>query len=191
MLIIPLPTWMLDVLLIGNLSLSIMIILSTIYIKKPADFSSFPTLILMTTVFGLALNVSSTRLILTDGYAGKIIEAFGNFVIRGNLVVGLIIFIVLLAIQFLVITKGASRVAEVAARFTLDAMPGKQLAINEDLNAGLINEEEARKRREELRLEADFYGNMDGSSKFVSGNVKVAWSSPSWTSSAVSSSAWS
>lgn len=174
MLIIPLPTWVLDILLIVNISLSIVIILSTLYIKKPSDFSSFPTLILLTTVFGLALNVSSTRLILTDGYAGKVINAFGNFVIRGNLVVGFIIFIVLLAIQFLVITKGASRVAEVAARFTLDAMPGKQLAINEDLNAGLINEEEARKRRDELRLEADFYGNMDGSSKFVSGNVKVA-----------------
>lgn len=174
MLIIPVPPWMLDILLILNIALSIMIILSTIYVKKPADFSSFPTMILLTTVFGLGLNVSSTRLILTEGYAGKVIEAFGNFVIRGNLVVGLIIFIVLLAIQFLVITKGASRVAEVAARFTLDAMPGKQLAINEDLNAGLINEDEARKRREELRLEADFYGNMDGSSKFVSGNVKVA-----------------
>lgn len=174
MLIIPLPTWLLDILLIANLSLSLMVILSTVYIKKPADFSTFPTLILMTTVFGLALNVSSTRLILTDGYAGHIIDAFGNFVIRDNLVVGLIIFIILLAIQFLVITKGASRVAEVAARFNLDAMQGKQFAIDQDLNAGLIDEKEAIRRREELRIESDFYGNMDGSSKFVSGNVKVA-----------------
>lgn len=174
MLIVPLPTWLLDILLIGNLGLALMIILSTMYVKKPSDFSSFPTLILLTTVFGLALNVSSTRLILTQRYAGKIIQAFGDFVVRGNYVVGFIIFIILLAIQFLVITKGATRVSEVAARFTLDAMPGKQLAINEDLNNGLITEDEARAKREELRLETDFYGNMDGSSKFVSGNVKVA-----------------
>jgi len=174
MLIIPLPTVILDILLICNLALSMMVILSTMYVKKPADFSSFPTLILLTTVFGLALNVSSTRLILSQAYAGRIIQAFGDFVVRGNYVVGFIIFIVLLAIQFLVITKGATRVSEVAARFTLDAMPGKQIAVNEDLNAGLITEDEARKRRKELQLEADFYGNMDGASKFVSGNVKVA-----------------
>ncbi len=174
MLIIPLPPLVLDILLIANLSMSFMIILSTVYIKNPADFNAFPTLILLTTVFGLALNVSSTRLILTDGYAGNIIQAFGSFVVRQNLVVGLIIFIILLAIQFMVITKGAGRVSEVAARFTLDALPGKQLAINEDLNAGLIDEAEAKKRRQDLRMEADFYGAMDGSSKFVSGNIKVA-----------------
>ncbi len=176
MLIVPLPTFVLDILMVSNLALSMMIILSTMYINKPSDFSAFPTLILITTVFGLALNVSSTRLILTLGKAfdGKVIRAFGNFVVRGNYLVGLIIFIILLAIQFLVITKGASRVSEVAARFTLDSMPGRQLAINEDLNAGTIDEKEARKRRDDLRLETDFYGSMDGSSKFVSGNVTVA-----------------
>jgi flagellar biosynthesis protein FlhA len=177
MLIIPIPTFLLDILIIINLALSIMIILSTLYVKKPADFSAFPSLILLTTVFGLGLNVSATRLILTLGPAfdGKVIKAFGDFVVSGNYIVGITIFIVILAIQFLVITKGASRVSEVAARFTLDALPGKQLSINEDLNAGLITEEEARRRRDELRLEADFYGAMDGSSKFVSGNVMVAF----------------
>ena len=177
MLIIPIPTFLLDILIIINLALSIMIILSTLYVKKPADFSAFPSLILLTTVFGLGLNVSATRLILTLGPAfdGRVIKAFGDFVVSGNYIVGITIFIVILAIQFLVITKGASRVSEVAARFTLDAFPGKQLSINEDLNAGLITEEEARRRRDELRLEADFYGAMDGSSKFVSGNVMVAF----------------
>jgi len=177
MLIIPIPTFVLDLLLIFNLAISIMIILSTMYVRKPSDFSAFPSLILLSTIFGLGLNVSSTRLILTLGAAfdGKVIRAFGEFVVGGNYVVGITIFIVLLAIQFLVITKGASRVSEVAARFTLDALPGKQLSINEDLNAGLITEDEARRRRDELRLEADFYGAMDGSSKFVSGNVKVAF----------------
>ena len=176
MLIIPLPTVILDILLILNLAVSIMIILSTMYVKRPSDFSAFPSLILLTTIFDLGLNVSSTRLILTLGAAfdGKVIRAFGEFVVSKNYIVGITIFIILLAIQFLVITKGASRVSEVFARFTLDALPGKQLSINEDLNAGLINEEEARRRRDELRLEADFYGAMDGSSKFVSGNVKVA-----------------
>lgn len=176
MLIIPLPAFVLDMMLILNLAIAIMIILSTMYVKKPADFSAFPALILLTTIFGLGLNVSSTRLILTEGagFNGKVIRAFGQFVVGGNYIVGITIFIVLLAIQFLVITKGASRVSEVAARFTLDALPGKQLSINEDLNAGLINEDEARRRREEIRMEADFYGAMDGSSKFVSGNVKVA-----------------
>lgn len=176
MLIIPLPAILLDIFLVINIALSLMIILSTMYVKKPADFSAFPSIILLTTIFGLGLNVSSTRLILTQGagFEGKVIRAFGDFVIGGNYVVGITIFVILLAIQFLVITKGASRVSEVAARFTLDALPGKQLAINEDLNAGLISEDEARKRRDDLRLEADFYGAMDGSSKFVSGNVKVA-----------------
>ncbi len=176
LLIIPVPAFVLDIMLVLNLAISIMIILSTMYVKKPADFSAFPSLVLLTTIFGLGLNVSSTRLILTQGsgFSGQVIRAFGNFVVSGNYIVGITIFIILLAIQFLVITKGASRVSEVAARFTLDALPGKQLTINEDLNAGLITEDEARRRREELRLEADFYGAMDGSSKFVSGNVKVA-----------------
>jgi|YNPMSStandDraft_1061717.scaffolds.fasta_scaffold00019_57 flagellar biosynthesis protein FlhA len=176
MMVIPLPAWILDVMLAANLALSLMIILSTLSIKRPADFHTFPTLILLTTIFGLGLNVSSTRLILSQGVAfqGKIIRAFGEFVVGGNYWIGITIFIVLLAIQFLVITKGASRVSEVAARFTLDAMPAKQLSIDSDLNAGLITEEEARKRREDVRQEADFYGAMDGSSKFVSGNVKVA-----------------
>ena len=176
MLIIPLPTFLLDMLLVVNLAVALMVILSTMYVKKPADFSAFPGVILITTIFGLALNVSSTRLILTMGPAfdSKIITAFGNFVVGGNYVVGLIIFIVLLAIQFLVITKGSSRVSEVAARFALDSLPGKQLAIDQDLSAGLINEDEAKARRSELRLETDFYGAMDGSSKFVSGNAKVA-----------------
>ncbi len=174
MLIIPVPPLLLDFFLLINLSVSFLIILSTLYVKKPSDFSSFPTLILFTTVFGLALNISSTRLILTTGDAGNIITAFGDFVVAGNLVVGLIIFIILLAIQFLVITKGATRVSEVAARFALDAMPGKQLAINEDLNSGAITEEEARKRRSDLTMETGFYGSMDGASKFVSGNVQMA-----------------
>ncbi|MGL4394631.1 MAG: flagellar biosynthesis protein FlhA [Brevinema sp.] len=174
MLIIPVPPLLLDFFLLLNLSMSFLIILSTLYVKKPSDFSAFPTLILLTTIFGLGLNVSSTRLILTTGQAGNIIAAFGNFVVAGNLVVGFVIFLILLAIQFLVITKGATRVSEVAARFALDAMPGKQLAINEDLNSGAITEEEARKRRSELTMEAGFYGAMDGASKFVSGNVMMA-----------------
>ncbi|MGL4367276.1 MAG: flagellar biosynthesis protein FlhA [Brevinemataceae bacterium] len=174
MLIIPIHPILLDFFLMLNLSMSFLIILSTLYVRKPSEFSAFPTLILFSTVFGLALNVSSTRLILTKGNAGNIITAFGNFVVSGNLIVGFIIFIILLAIQFLVITKGATRVSEVAARFALDAMPGKQLAVNEDLNSGAINEEEARKRRNELTMEAGFYGSMDGASKFVSGNVQMA-----------------
>lgn len=176
MLIIPLPSFVLDILLIVNLAISIMIILSTMYVKRPADFSAFPSLILLTTVFGLGLNVSTTRLILTQGAAFdvKVVKAFGQFVVGGNYIVGITIFIVLIAIQFLVITKGASRVAEVAARFALDALPGKQLSVDGDLNAGLITEEEAKRKREDLRQETDFYGAMDGSTKFVSGNVKVA-----------------
>ncbi|MGL5722890.1 MAG: flagellar biosynthesis protein FlhA [Brevinema sp.] len=174
MLIVPIPPFLLDIMLLLNLSLSFLIILSTMYVVRPADFSAFPTLILLTTVFGLALNVSSTRLILTQGQAGTIISAFGNFVAGGNLVVGFVIFIVLLAIQFLVITKGATRVSEVSARFALDALPGKQLTINEELNSGSITAEEAQVKRSALSMEVGFYGAMDGSSKFVSGNVQVA-----------------
>ena len=147
------------------------ILLRTMYTKEPLDFSVFPSLLLIMTLFRLAINVSSTRLILLRHNAGSIIEAFGQFVVGGNEVVGLIIFIILVIIQFVVITKGAERVAEVAARFTLDAMPGKQMSIDADLNSGLITEEEASKRRRAIELEADFYGAMDGASKFVKGDA--------------------
>ena len=174
MLIIPISPIFMDILLILNLSLALLVILSTIYVHKPSDFSAFPTLILLSTVFSLALNVSSTRLILTQGFAGNVINAFGNFVAGGNLVVGFVIFAILLAIQFLVITKGATRVSEVSARFALDALPGKQLTINEELNSGSIGPEEANQKRNALNMEVNFYGAMDGSSKFVSGNAQVA-----------------
>lgn len=175
MLIIPLPTFLLDLLLAVSIMSGVLILLVVMFIQRTFDFSIFPSLLLITTVFRLALNVSSTRLILLQGAAfdGKIIRAFGQFVVGGNYVVGFIIFIILVAVQFIVITKGATRTAEVAARFTLDAMPGKQMSIDSDLSNGLITEEEARRRREEIRREADFYGAMDGASKFVQGDVKV------------------
>jgi flagellar biosynthesis protein FlhA len=171
MLVVPLPAAVLDLLLGLNITASLLILLVAMQIKKPLDFAVFPSLILIATLFRLALNVSSTRLVLTDGYAGKVIEAFGHFVIGGSLVVGLVIFVILTIIQFVVITNGAGRVAEVGARFTLDAMPGKQMAIDADLNAGLIDEKQARKRRTEVTAEADFYGSMDGASKFVKGDA--------------------
>ncbi len=179
MLIIPLPTVMLDALMVINLLLSMMIILIVMYNKDPLEFSVFPTMLLVTTVFSLALNVSSTRLILTKGmdFDGKIVKAFATFVVgttgQEGLVVGLIIFIIIVAVQFMVITKGSTRVSEVAARFALDAMPGKQMAIEAELNSGAISEEESRKRKDHLQKSVDFYGAMDGASKFVSGNVKV------------------
>jgi flagellar biosynthesis protein FlhA len=175
MLIIPLPTILLDFLLIISIMTGLLILMIVMFVKRAFDFSIFPTLLLVTTVFRLALNVSSTRLILLEGAAfnGKIIRAFGDFVVSGNYVVGFIIFIILVAVQFIVITKGATRTAEVAARFTLDAMPGKQMSIDSDLSNGLITEDEARLRRSEIRKEADFYGAMDGASKFVQGDVKV------------------
>ncbi len=175
MLIIPLPSIMLDLLIAINLMISIVILLTVMYIQKATEFSVFPSLLLVTTVFRLALNVSSTRLILLKGpsFNVNIIKAFGSFVVGGNYVVGFIIFIILVAVQFIVITKGATRIAEVAARFTLDAMPGKQMSIDADLNAGIITEEEAIKRRNEVRREADFYGAMDGAAKFVRGDVQV------------------
>jgi flagellar biosynthesis protein FlhA len=175
MLVIPLPTFLLDFLIAVSLMLGLLILMITMFIHRSFDFSIFPSLILITTVFRLALNVSSTRLILLEGAAfdGKIIKTFGQFVVGGNYVVGFIIFIILVAVQFIVITKGATRTAEVAARFTLDAMPGKQMSIDSDLSNGLITEENAKIRREEIRKEADFYGAMDGASKFVSGDVKV------------------
>lgn len=171
-IVVPLNTFLLDILLIVNISLSLLILLNVLFINEPLEFSSFPSLLLMTTIFRLALNVSSTRLILGNkGDAGNVIKTFGNFVIGGNPVVGLIIFLIIIVIQFVVITKGSERVAEVAARFTLDAMPGKQMAIDADLNAGLIDEQQARKRREDIQRQADFYGSMDGASKFIKGDA--------------------
>ncbi|WP_066067228.1 flagellar biosynthesis protein FlhA [Neobacillus soli] len=171
MMVIPLPTILLDILLIINISLSITILLVGMNTKEPLDFSIFPSLLLLTTLFRLALNVSTTRSILSHGNAGNVVATFGEFVIGGNPVIGFIIFLILVIIQFLVITKGSERVAEVAARFTLDAMPGKQMSIDADLNAGLINEKDARERREKVGREADFYGAMDGASKFVKGDA--------------------
>src|ERR671916_707995 len=171
MLVVPLPAALLDLLLGLNITASLLILLVAMQIKKPLDFAVFPSLLLVATLFRLSLNVSSTRLVLTDGYAGKVIEAFGHFVISGSLVVGLVVFLILTIVQFVVITNGAGRVAEVGARFPLDAMPGKQMAIDADLNAGLINEAQARRRRHEVTAEADFYGSMDGASKFVKGDA--------------------
>ena len=171
MFIIPLPTMLLDMLLAANITFSMVVILVSIYTTEPLDLSVFPSLLLFATLFRLGLNVSTTRLILGQGYAGEIIMSFGDFVVGGNYVVGLIIFLILVVIQFIVITKGAERVAEVAARFTLDAMPGKQMSIDADLNAGIIDEHEAKREREKIRQEADFYGAMDGASKFVKGDA--------------------
>ncbi len=170
-LIIPTAPGMLDLLLSFNIGFAIVILLTTLYINKPLELSVFPGLLLVVTLLRLSLNVASTRLILGDAYAGEVIYAFGNFVVKGNYVVGLIIFLILVIIQFVVITKGATRISEVAARFTLDAMPGKQMAIDADLNAGLIDERSALKRREAISQEADFYGAMDGASKFVRGDA--------------------
>lgn len=174
MMIIPLPAFLLDLLLALNITLALVIVMISIYNVEPLQFSVFPSLLLVTTLFRLALNVSSTRLILLQGYAGEVIQAFGTFVVGGNAVVGFIVFVILILIQFIVITRGAERVAEVAARFTLDAMPGKQMAIDADLNAGLINDAEARTRRRNIQREADFYGAMDGASKFVKGDAIAA-----------------
>lgn len=171
MFIIPMPTIIMDLLLTANITFSMLIILVSIYINEPLQISVFPSLLLFATLFRLGLNVSTTRLILGQGYAGEIITSFGNFVVGGNYVVGFIIFLILVVIQYVVITKGAERVAEVAARFTLDAMPGKQMSIDADLNAGIINEREAQEQRRKIRQEADFYGAMDGASKFVKGDA--------------------
>jgi len=173
LIIFPLAPFFLDVLLIVNISLSIIILLTTLYTKEPLEFSIFPSMLLLTTLYRLALNISSTRLILSEGEAGQVIETFGNFVIQGNVAVGFIIFIIIVIVQFVVITKGAERVAEVAARFTLDSMPGKQMAVDADLNSGTIDEHEAKRRRHRVQREADFYGAMDGASKFVKGDAVV------------------
>ena len=171
MFIIPLPTFFMDILLATNITFSMVVILVSIYTSEPLEVSVFPSLLLFATLFRLALNVSTTRLILGQGYAGEVINSFGNFVVGGNYVVGFIIFLILVIIQYIVITKGAERVAEVAARFTLDAMPGKQMSIDADLNSGLISEQEAKEQRKKIRQEADFYGAMDGASKFVKGDA--------------------
>ncbi len=174
MMVVPIPAAALDFLLVINLAGGVVILLSTMFVQRALDFSVFPSLLLVATMFRLALNVSSVRLVLLDGYAGEVIESFGHVVIGGSLVVGLVIFLILVVIQFVVITNGAGRVAEVGARFTLDAMPGKQMAIDADLAAGLITDDEARRRRREVAAEADFYGAMDGASKFVKGDAIAA-----------------
>src|ERR1700741_402866 len=175
-LILPLPTWMLDVCLAFSLSLSILILMTSVFVKKPLEFSAFPTVLLITTMMRLALNLASTRLILSHGTegtaaSGYVIQAFGKLIMQGNFLIGLIIFAILVIVNFVVITKGPGRIAEVAARFTLDAMPGKQMAIDADLSSGLIDEKEARIRRKTLELESNFFCAMDGASKFVRGDA--------------------
>ncbi|HXW34434.1 MAG TPA: flagellar biosynthesis protein FlhA [Acidimicrobiales bacterium] len=174
MLVVPMPTILLDLLISLNISAAVVILLMTMHVKRPLDFSVFPSVLLVATLFRLALNVSATRLVLLHGYAGAVIGSFGNFVVGGQLVIGLVVFLILIVIQFVVVTSGAGRVAEVAARFTLDAMPGKQMAIDADLSSGLIDEKEARRRRQQIGDEADFYGAMDGASKFVRGDAIAA-----------------
>ena len=174
LMILPVSPILLDGFLATSIALSLLILLVILYVKEPADFTGFPTLLLFVTLYRLALNIASTRLILLDGFAGHIIETFGQFVVRGNTIVGFVVFAILVIINFIVITKGAGRIAEVAARFTLDAMPGKQMAIDAELNAGVINETEARNRRRKVEQEADFYGAMDGASKFVRGDAIAA-----------------
>jgi len=176
MMVLPLPAFALDLLFTFNIALALMVLMVAAYTKRPLDFAAFPTVLLLTTLLRLSLNVASTRVVLTEGHtgpaaAGRVIESFGHFVIGGNFAVGLIVFAILVVINFMVVTKGAGRIAEVAARFTLDAMPGKQMAIDADMNAGLIDDKEARRRRAEIALEADFYGAMDGASKFVRGDA--------------------
>ncbi|MEU8613655.1 flagellar biosynthesis protein FlhA, partial [Actinoplanes sp. NPDC048791] len=174
MMVVPLPTFLLDLLIALNITGALLILLVSMFVQRPLDFSVFPALLLVATLFRLALNISATRLVLRDGDAGKVIHAFGSFVVGGSLVIGLVIFMILIIVQIVVVTKGAERVAEVGARFTLDAMPGKQMAIDADLNAGLIDEAEAKQRRADVAAEADFYGAMDGGSKFVKGDAIAA-----------------
>ncbi|HEY2020545.1 flagellar biosynthesis protein FlhA [Paraburkholderia sp.] len=176
MMILPLPPFLLDLLFTFNIALSVMVLLVSMYTMKPLDFAAFPSVLLFSTLLRLSLNVASTRIVLLEGHtgpdaAGQVIESFGHFLVGGNFAVGIVVFVILMVINFMVITKGAGRIAEVSARFTLDAMPGKQMAIDADLNAGLINEEQARKRRMEVAQEAEFYGSMDGASKFVRGDA--------------------
>src|ERR1700729_1237744 len=175
-LILPLPTWLLDICLAFSLSFSILILMTAVFIRKPLEFSSFPTILLLTTMMRLALNLASTRLILSRGNegtdaSGYVIQAFGKLIMQGNFVIGLIVFSILIIVNFVVITKGSGRIAEVAARFSLDAMPGKQMAIDADLSAGLIDEKEAKLRRKTIEAESNFFGAMDGASKFVRGDA--------------------
>ncbi len=176
LLLVPLPTWLLDISLAISITFSVVILMTVVFLQKPLELTSFPTILLIATLMRLALNVASTRLILADGHtgpaaAGRLIQAFGNFVVGGNYVIGIIVFGILVIVNFVVITKGAGRIAEVAARFSLDAMPGKQMAIDSDLSAGLIDENEARARRKELEDESNFFGSMDGAAKFVRGDA--------------------
>src|SRR5574340_953791 len=176
MLILPLLPFLLDILFTFNIALAVMVLLVSLYTLKPLDFSVFPTVLLVTTLLRLSLNIASTRVVLLEGHtgadaAGKVIEAFGHFLVGGNTAIGLVVFVILVVINFIVVTKGAERIAEVGARFTLDAMPGKQMAIDADLNAGLIDQAEAKRRRAEVGEEADFFGSMDGASKFVRGDA--------------------
>src|SRR5216684_7876401 len=174
MMIIPLPSGLLSMLITLNIAGALAIIVSTMYVRRALDFASFPSLLLLTTLFRLAINVSVTRLVLVHGDAGSVIKAFGSFVVGGSVVVGLVVFLILIVIQFVVITNGSGRVAEVAARFTLDAMPGRQMAIDADVAAGLIDQEQARALRKRIAKEADFYGAMDGAAKFVKGDAIAA-----------------
>ena len=176
MMVLPLPIFLLDVFFVSNILISLVILMVAMHTFRPLEFSSFPSLLLIATVLRLALNVASTRVVLSQGHngndaAGQIIEAFGNFIVSGNYAVGIFVFTILVIINLIVITKGAGRVSEVTARFTLDAMPGKQMAIDADLNAGVLTTEDAAKRRDEIAKEADFYGSMDGASKFVKGDA--------------------
>ncbi|MCP3906850.1 MAG: flagellar biosynthesis protein FlhA, partial [Oceanicoccus sp.] len=176
MLTLPVPPFLLDVFFSFNIALAIVVLLVAVYALRPLDFAVFPTVLLVATLLRLALNVASTRVVLLDGHqggdaAGKVIQSFGEVVIGGNYAVGLVVFLILVIINFVVVTKGAGRISEVSARFTLDAMPGKQMAIDADLNSGLIDQDQARNRRQEIASEADFYGSMDGASKFVRGDA--------------------
>src|SRR3954464_14059318 len=175
-LLLPLPSWLLDFALSFSITFAILILMTSIFIRKPSEFSSFPTILLISTMLRVSLNLASTRLILSHGNegtdaAGQVIQAFGRLITQGNFVIGIIVFAILIIVNFIVITKGAGRIAEVAARFTLDAMPGKQMAVDADLSAGLINESEARERRKQLESESNFFGAMDGASKFVRGDA--------------------
>src|SRR5690606_25477972 len=171
LMLVPLPPVLLSMLIVTNIAIAITILLISMYTQDALSFSVFPSLLLLTTLFRLGINIATTRLVLLHGDAGAVVDAFGHFVIGGSLVVGIVVFLILLVVQFVVITNGAGRVAEVAARFTLDAMPGKQMSIDADLNAGLITETEAKERRRRISEEADFYGAMDGASKFVKGDA--------------------
>jgi len=174
LLIVPLPAILVDVLMAANIALGIGMVLLSMYIPRPMDFSTFPTTLLFITLFRLGINIATSRLILIEGTAGKVVETFGNIILGGNYIVGIVIFLMIMSIQFMVVNNGVSRIAEVSARFTLDAMPGKQLSIDADMNSGLIDEQEARKRRKEVEDEADFYGSLDGATKFVNGDTKAA-----------------